>query len=89
MLVVQSSVQPGSSKDLATQLLEKRPIITVDRNGGLFLLSIGLQGAHPLVSGEDWGPNRPFGEHVEPHPVWHRSTNSPVYSQRNRTRSNE
>jgi len=32
-------MQLGGSTDLATQLLEKRPQITVDKDGGMFLLS--------------------------------------------------
>jgi hypothetical protein len=34
-------VQPGDSTDLSVQVLEKRPQITVDGNGGWFFMSMG------------------------------------------------
>ena len=48
MPVPQFSTQLGSSTELSTQLIENRPPIVVDRNGGSFSLSAGLpRGSHP------------------------------------------
>ena len=45
-----------------TRLLEKQPLITVDRNGGLFPPSAGYQGL-TLVSGNDRAPDTALSEH--------------------------
>ena len=49
-------MQPGGGVSVSTQLSEKGLFITVDGDGGLFLLSVGHPGAHVLVSGSDWMP---------------------------------
>ena len=64
MLVTQFCMQPGDSTDVPTKLIEKRPPITVDRNGGSFLLSVGHAGAHTLASGGDRARDRSSGGHM-------------------------
>ena len=45
--------QPGSDATIPSLLFEKRPPITVDESGGLFLQLSGHPGAHVLTSGDD------------------------------------
>lgn len=73
------SAQPGDSTDLSVRLLEERPQITVDENGGLFFMSTGHPDAYTLVSGNDRGSNRSLNGHMVQQ---HHSTYSRVYSQR-------
>ena len=61
VLIAETSVQPGSRTSLYTQLIEKRPLITVDENGGLSVKSARHAGAHTLVSGINWGKSRSSG----------------------------
>ena len=84
--VAQISMQPGGSTDLSTQLNEKRPPITVDKNGGLFFLSTGWPGAHTLVSGDDRASCGSFNGYT----VQCRYTaHSRAYSQQNSIRRND
>ena len=53
-------LQTGRNADLATQLLGKRPQITVDGNRGLFSLSAGHPEAYFQVSRNDSAPGRFF-----------------------------
>ncbi|KAF9649188.1 hypothetical protein BDM02DRAFT_1945456 [Thelephora ganbajun] len=50
--------EPGGDTDLFTQLLERRPLITVDEDGGLFSLLTGHTGTHTLASRNDRTPDR-------------------------------
>jgi len=50
-------VQSGSDADITSLLFEKRPPITVDESGGLFLLSVTRPRAHILASGNDRVPS--------------------------------
>ena len=53
ILVAKFSIQPEGGASASTQLFEKGLFVTVDGDGGLFLLSVGHPGAHVLVSGND------------------------------------
>ena len=57
ILVAKFSIQPEGGASASTQLFEKGLFVTVDGDGGLFLLSVGHPGAHVLVSGSDWIPD--------------------------------
>lgn len=64
MSIAHLSAQPGDGADLSVRLLEKRPQITVDENGGLFFMSMGHLDAHILASGNDRGSDRAISRHM-------------------------